>query len=417
MLDIQYIREHADDVKQNCANRGVNVDIDQLLLLDTKRRDGIIAIEELRAKRKSGSKGKPTPDQIEEMKKVGNDIKELEEKQTQVENDYKDLLLRVPNRTHPDSPIGGEEDFNVLTETKHPGFSFAPKDHEEILVSKEQLDFERGAKVVGSKFFFSQDKLVRLNRALISYGIDIVSKHGYTLLETPDMAKKDVLESAGFNPRGEETQIYNIEGTDLSMIGTAEITVLGYHKDEILDLSNGPKKYAAISHCFRTEAGAYGRTSKGMYRVHQFSKLEMFIFCTPEDSDRMHLELLEIEKEIADGLGLSYQVIDIATADLGGPAYRKYDLEAWMTMKGEGCNQGNYGEITSTSNCTDYQSRRAGIRYRTEDGKTAYVHTLNGTAIVSSRMPIAIVEQFQNEDGSVDVPAVLHPYMSGVTKI
>ncbi len=417
MLDINYIREHAEEVKTNCTNRGVNVDIDELISLDNKRRDGIFAIEELRAKRKSGSKGKPTPEQIEEMKAIGTKIKELEEAQSSVESAYKDLLLRVPNRTHPDSPIGGEEDFTVLAETKHPGFSFTPKDHEEILVGKEQLDFERGAKVVGSKFFFSQDKLVRLNRALISFGIDVVSKHGYTLLETPDMAKKDVLESAGFNPRGEETQIYNIEGTDLSMIGTAEITVLGYHKDEILDLSNGPKKYAAISHCFRTEAGAYGRTSKGMYRVHQFSKLEMFVFCKPEDSDKLHQELLEIEKEIADGLGLSYQVIDIATADLGGPAYRKYDLEAWMTMKGEGDNQGDYGEITSTSNCTDYQARRAGIRYRGEDGKPAYVHTLNGTAIVSSRMPIAIVEQFQNEDGSVDVPAVLHPYMSGVTKI
>jgi seryl-tRNA synthetase len=281
------------------------------------------------------------------------------------------------------------------------------KDHEALLIEKNAIDFERGAKVVGSKFYYSKNDLVRLNMALLQYGMDTVSKHGFELLETPDMARHEVVEGAGFVPRGEETQIYNIEGTDLSLIGTAEITTLGYHKDEILDLSNGPKRYAAISHCFRTEAGAYGRTSKGLYRVHQFTKLELFSFCKPEESEAEHQFILDIEKEIADGLELAYRVIDIPSGDLGAPAYRKYDLEAWMVM------QGGYGEITSTSNCTDYQARRMNIRYRNDDGETEFVHTLNGTAVVLSRFPIAIIEQKQNEDGSVNIPEVLRPYLGG----
>jgi seryl-tRNA synthetase len=206
-------------------------------------------------------------------------------------------------------------------------------------------------------------------------------------------------------------RVYSVENTDLCLIGTAEITVGGFHQNEMLDLSKGPIKYVALSHCYRTEAGAYGRTSKGLYRVHQFAKLEMFIYCRPEESEALHQELLAIEREIADGLGFPYRVIDIASGDLGGPAYRKYDIEAWMTMKGEGENQGDYGEITSTSNCLDYQSRRLNIRYKKEDGTTEFVHTLNGTAVVLSRFPIAILENYQNADGSITIPEVLRKYM------
>ena len=251
--------------------------------------------------------------------------------------------------------------------------------------------------------------LLGLSGTLLA-GIDTLTKHGYTLVETPDIAKNEILAGVGFNPRGAETQVYSLENTDLSLIGTAEITMGGYHAQEVLDLSKGPKKYAALSHCFRTEAGAYGKTNKGMYRVHQFTKLEMFIFCKPEDSEKMHQELLAMEKKIADGLKLPYRVIDVASGDLGGPAYRKYDIEAWMTMKGEGDKQGDYGEITSTSNCTDYQARRLNIKYRKENGETDFVHTLNGTAIVTSRFPLAIVENFQQKDGSVLVPKVLRKY-------
>jgi seryl-tRNA synthetase len=221
------------------------------------------------------------------------------------------------------------------------------------------------------------------------------------------LAKDSILSGIGFNPRGSETQIYSVENSDLSLIGTAEITMGGYHAGEILDLAGGPKKYVALSHCFRTEAGAYGRESKGLYRVHQFTKLEMFIFCKPSESEALHQEILGIEKEICDGLDLDYRVIDIPTGDLGGPAYRKYDLEGWMTTKGRGGEQGGYGEITSCSNCTDYQARRLNIRYRKEDGTTEYVHMLNGTAVNNSRWPLIIAETYQNKDGSIGVPKVL----------
>lgn len=407
MLDIRYIREHADEIKENNRNRGVKVDVDRLLDLDTLRRDQIKEIEELRAQRNQGSKGKPTPEEIAKMRKVGDDIKEKEDNLAKIESEYNNLLIKIPNLSHPDSPVGGEDDFKVLeTQGKAPKFDFDPKDHEQLMLDLGLIDFERGAKVTGAKFFFSKGDLVRLNQALINYGIDVVTKHGYVLMETPDLAKDTILEGIGFSPRGAETQIYSVENTDLSLIGTAEITVGGFHSNEILDLTHGPKKYVALSHCYRTEAGAYGKTSKGMYRVHQFTKLEMFVFCKPEDSEKMHNEILMIEKEIADGLGFPYRVIDIPTGDLGGPAYRKFDMEAWMVMKND------YGEITSASNCTDYQARRLNIKYRKEDGSTEFVHTLNGTALnYSSRFPIAIFENFQAKDGSVAIPESLQKYM------
>jgi seryl-tRNA synthetase len=256
------------------------------------------------------------------------------------------------------------------------------------MLELDLIDFERGAKVATSKFYFMKNDLVRLNQAMINYGIDVATKHGYTLLETPDLAKNEILQGIGFNPRGEETQVYSVENSDLSLIGTAEITVGGYHANEVIDLSKGPLKYVALSHCYRTEAGAYGRTSKGLYRVHQFTKLEMFVYCLPEDSEKMHQEILAIEKEIANGLELPYRVIDIASGDLGGPAYRKYDIEAWMTMKGDDKN----------------------IRYRKADGSHEFVHTLNGTAVVTSRFPIAVFENHQQQDGSIKIPKVLQAY-------
>lgn len=411
MIDIKFIRENVELIKQNCANRHVKVDIDALLQADEERRNILKQIEDLRATRNSGSKGKPTPEEIEKMKLVGEEIKKLEETQVGVDTKYRELLMQVPNLTHPDTPVGGEDAFKVVFEKTATPFAFTPKDHEALMLDLDMIDFERGAKVAGAKFYFAKNDLVRLNQALVNYGMDIVSKHGYTLMETPDMAKVEILEGIGFNPRGAETQVYSVENTDLCLIGTAEITVGGFHQNEMLDLSKGPIKYVALSHCYRTEAGAYGRTSKGLYRVHQFAKLEMFIYCRPEESEALHQELLAIEREIADGLGFPYRVIDIASGDLGGPAYRKYDIEAWMTMKGEGENQGDYGEITSTSNCLDYQSRRLNIRYKKEDGTTEFVHTLNGTAVVLSRFPIAILENYQNADGSITIPEVLRKYM------
>lgn len=413
MLDIKYIRENIDLVKQNYKNRNVKkLDIDRLVEVDELRRAKMGEVEELRASRKAGSKGKPTSEEIERMRTVGESIKQKEDELEKIVAEFSELMMQVPNLTHAKTPIGGEEDFKVLEEKPIPQFSFAPKDHEELLTNLDLLDFERGAKVAAAKFYFAKNDLVRLNQALINYGMDVTAKHGYTLMETPDLAKSEILQGIGFNPRGAETQIYSVENTDLSLIGTAEITVGGYHSDEILDLSKGSKKYVALSHCFRTEAGAYGRESKGLYRVHQFTKLEMFVYCKPEESEALHQEILKIEKEICDGLGLSYRVIDIASGDLGGPAYRKFDIEAYMTMKGDDKKLGDFGEITSTSNCTDYQARRLNIRYRNDSGETEFVHTLNGTAVVLSRFPIAIVEQYQQVDGSIKVPEVLQKYMN-----
>ncbi|MCF6276525.1 MAG: serine--tRNA ligase [Candidatus Magasanikbacteria bacterium] len=409
MLDINFIRKNIDLIKQNVKDRFVDLDIDRLLDVDKKRRGIIVKLEDKRASRNKGSKSKPTPEEIEELKRVGLEIKGLETELELVDVDYFDLYKRVPNLIHPKTPRGGEEDFKVLEiKGEKPNFSFDAKNHDELMENLNMIDFERGAKIAGSKWYFLKNDAVLLERALISYGLEILQDYNFDLMITPDLAKTEILEGAGFNPRGEEDQIYKIENEELNLIGTAEIPLAGYHANETIDLSNGPIKYAGLSHCFRKEAGAYGRTSKGIYRVHQFTKLEMFVFCKPEESEKIHQELLEMEQKICDGLEIPYRVIDIPTGDLGAPAYRKYDIEAYMNMVGE---NGGYGEITSASNCTDYQARRLNIKYKKEDGSTEFVHTLNGTAIVASRFPIAILENLQQEDGSILIPKVLQKYI------
>ncbi len=407
MLDIKFIRENKELVEKTCAHRGVKVNIDRLLELDAERRSLIVKIEELRAVRNQKSKGKPSPEEIENMRTVGDRIAEGEKELTAVEAEYLQLLKAVPNLIHPEIPIGGEDDFKILEMVgKPPEFDFEPKDHETLMLDLDVIDFERAAKTTGAKFYFAKNDLVRLNQALLNYGLDVAVKHGFTPMETPDLAKDEILEGIGFNPRGPETQVYSIEGHDLSLIGTAEITLGGYYAKEILDLAK-PLKFAGISHCFRTEAGAYGRESRGLYRVHQFTKLELFVFCRPDDSEELHQEILHAEKEILDGLRLPYRVIDTASGDLGGPAYRKFDIEAWMTMKKD------YGEVTSASNCTDYQARRLAVRTKDREGNTVFAHTLNGTVLNTSRFPIAIFENFQRKDGSIEIPKVLRPYMGG----
>jgi seryl-tRNA synthetase len=250
---------------------------------------------------------------------------------------------------------------------------------------------------------------VLLDLALQQFALQKLIAAGFTPIITPDLARNTILEGIGFTPRGPETQIYSVEGSDLSLIGTAEITLGGMHADEILSEGRLPLKYAGLSHCFRTEAGAAGRASRGLYRVHQFTKVEMFAFATPESSGALHLEMLRIEEEIFSALGIPYRVMDICSGDLGGPAYRKFDLEAWMPERGEG---GEYGEVTSTSDCTDYQARRLNVRCRPADQKgTRFVHTLNGTAVALSRAIIVILENYQRADGLVDVPEVLRPFM------
>jgi seryl-tRNA synthetase len=423
MLDMKYVREHADEVKQNVKNRHVDIDVDELLAFDERRLALLKEVELLRQERnavaekmKAASK-EDRPALIERGKELKAELATKEEEFEQVERAWCDNAMRLPNMTHPDSPVGATDADNkvIATVGEIDQSPFIKKlSHVDLAAKHDLIDFERASKVAGAKFYFLKGKLAILEQALITWVSKEMMAEGYLPMTTPDVARDEVLVGTGFNPRGPETQIYSIEGTDLSLIGTAEITLGGYHKDEVLDESQLPIKYAGISHCYRTEAGAYGRESYGLYRVHQFSKVELFIFCAPEQSDALHAELRRLEERIFQKLNIPYQVIDICTGDLGGPAYRKFDLEAWMWGRGEG--KGGYGEVTSTSNCTDYQARRLNIRVKRKDGSLEYAHTLNGTAISLARALIAITENHQQEDGSIKIPDVLVPY-TGFDKI
>jgi seryl-tRNA synthetase len=348
---------------------------------------------------------------VAEGKQLKAQVAESEDRLKSLEADIKRRLGRIPNLTHPDAPVGTTEDESrALRKVGTPRtFDFKAKDHVEIGKALDLIDFEAGAKVAGHGFFFLRNDAVLLELALQQFAVTKLVAKGFTPITTPDLARNHILEGIGYTPRGPETQIYSVEGSELSLIGTAEITLGGLHADEILDESALPIKYVGISHCFRTEAGAAGRASKGLYRVHQFTKVEMFAFTTPETSGAAHAEILGIEEEIFTALGIPYRVLDICSGDLGGPAYRKFDIEAWMPGRGEA---GEYGEVTSASDCTDYQARRLNIRYRPAGQKgTRFVHTLNGTAVALSRALIVILENYQRADGRVDVPDVLRPYL------
>jgi len=413
MLDLKFIRENADLVKKNCANRLVNVNVDLLLELDVKKRETETMIDSLRAERNKFSKTKPTPEIIEQMKAVGEQIKEKEEELAGLEIGVKEIWYSIPNLTHPDVHVSDNEDDNPVLEIfKEPTkFAFTPKDHVEIAEALDLVDFDRATKVSGAKFYYLKNELALMEFALIQYALEIALKHGFTPMTTPDIAKREVLEGLGFNPRGESTQIYNIENSDLSLIGTAEITLGGLHQDETFAPLELPKKYIGVSHCFRTEAGSYSKFSKGIFRVHQFTKIEMFAYVMPEDSEKVHQDLLSVEKDIFGGLGIPFRVIDHCTADLGGPSIRTYDLEAWMPGKPAASGEmGEWGEITSTSNCTDYQARGLNIKYKNSEGQKGFVHTLNGTAIAITRAMIAILENYQQADGSVKIPEALQRY-------
>lgn len=420
MLDIKFIRENSELVKENCKNRLVAVDIDRLLEVDRKRRQSETRLEELRAERNKTSKVKPTPELIEKMKQVGEEIKNLESESEELETVFRELLLAVPNMTHPDVKVSDNEDDNPVMEIfKEPTvFDFEPLDHVQLAEKLDLIDFDRATKVTGPKFYYLKNELALLEFALVQYALSTIKKRGFTPMTTPDLAKREILEGLGFNPRGESTQIYNIENTDLSLVGTAEITMGGYHSDELFDELELPKKYVAVSHCFRTEAGSYSKFSKGIFRVHQFTKIEMFQYVLPEKSEEAHQELLAAEKEIFQGLDIPFRVVDHCTADLGGPSIRTFDLEAWMPGKpNQEGKLGDWAEVTSTSNCTDYQARGLNIKFKNKEGKKQFVHMLNGTAIAVSRALIAILENYQQADGTVNIPTVLQKYLDGQTVI
>jgi seryl-tRNA synthetase len=418
MLDLAFIRGNLEAVRENCRNRNVRADLDRLMALDEERRR--LAQETQKLQQQQNDLARQIPKEkdgerkqalVQEGRVLRERVGELEAKQRQTDLDLRAVLLTIPNMAHPDAPVGTTAaDNKVINRWGEPRrFDFAPKDHVALAESLDLVDFEGGASVAGQKFYFLKNEAVLLELGLIQYALGLLMKEGYTPVITPDVARQEVLEGIGFIPRGPETQIYSIENTDLCLIATAEITLGGLHRDQILEARQLPIRYAGLSHCFRTEAGAPGRDTRGLYRVHQFTKVEMFGFCAPEESEAIHQELLRLEERIFQGLGIPYQVIDTCTGDLGGPAYRKYDLEAWMPGRGEG---GEYGEVTSTSNCTDYQARRLNIRYKAPGHKgTRFVHTLNGTAIAVGRTILTILENYQQADGSVIVPEVLRPWV------
>lgn len=411
MLTMRAIRDRQEEVARNLRDRNVELDLQDLLSRDRQARELQAELETVRQRRNEIAKNmKNLADQkqraplVEEGRTLKDKESQLEARQAELEPDFKALLAQVPNFTHPDSPIGKDDSQNKVLRTHGalPEFDFEPKDHVDLMEKLDLVDFEGGARVTGNKFYFLKNEAVLLELALVQFGSRLLQKEGFTLFITPDLARREILDGIGFSPRGESTQIYNVENTDLSLVATAEITLGGLLSGQTLEAENLPLLYAGVSHCFRTEAGAAGRESRGLYRVHQFTKLEMFAFTTPEGSEAMHERLLAIEERIYQDLEIPYRVMDICTGDLGGPAYRKYDLEAWMP------GRGRYGEITSTSNCTDYQARRLDIRYRERGTKgTRLVHMLNGTAIAVSRAMIALVENGQRRDGSIRLPQCL----------
>jgi seryl-tRNA synthetase len=423
MLDLQFICDNRQAVEENCRRRGVECDVARLVELRQQRGEIISAGDALRHEQKeiAGRIPKATSDErpalIERGKQLKEEVAANEAGARAVEAELRDLQSAIPNMTHPDAPVGGEEDAaTVRTWGEKPAFDFESKDHVALMESLDLVDLAAGSKVAGHGFYYLKNEAVLLELALIQYAVEKLRSEGFTLFTTPDLARDEVLEGIGFLPRGPEAQIYSVENSDLSLVATAEITLGGMLKDEILDVETLPLKFAGLSHCFRTEAGAHGKATRGIYRVHQFTKVEMFGFTAPDTaaSDALQEEVVRIEEEIFQGLGVPYRVIDTATGDLGGPAYRKYDLEAWMPGRGEA---GEYGEVTSASNCTDYQARRLGIRCRTPGEKgTQFVHTLNGTAVAVTRAMIALLENHQQPDGSVVVPEVLRKWV-GVERI
>ncbi len=422
MIDVKELRTRKDEIAENIKNRYMNVDLEAIIKHQEERGALLSEVEALRAKRnETAAKMKQKLDNetrqlyIAEGKAIKEELAEKEAKLTEIEAIFNEEIRTIPNYASPEAPIGKEDKDNLAV--KFFGgpkkFAFQPKDHVQLGEELNILDFDAGAKVSGQKFYYIKNKLVILQMALERYAMDVVIKHGFTPFITPDIAKEEVLHGIGFNPRGAESNIYTLEGTGTCLVGTAEITLGGYYQNSILEKKDLPIKMTGLSHCFRREAGGAGQYSKGLYRVHQFSKLEMFIYCLPEESEAFHKEILAIEEEIFQGLNIPYRVVDTATGDLGAPAYRKFDIEAWMPGRGD---EGEYGEVTSTSNCTDYQARSLNVRYRDDDGKIKFVHMLNGTAMALSRAVVAILENYQNEDGSISIPEILVPYC-GFNKI
>jgi seryl-tRNA synthetase len=386
--------------------------VDKLLSLDTRRRSAIAAADKLRAEQKALSKliPKASGDERAELLTKGKDlsaqVKAAEVEQTQASEEF-DLLHRaLPNVVHPDAPVGGEDDFTVVKHVGEPTkFDFEPKDHLELMESFGAVDMERGAKVSGSRFYFLTGIGAQLQLGLLNMAVAQALENDFVPMITPSLVRPEIMAGTGFLG-AHDSEVYRLRDDDLFLVGTSEVPLAGFHADEILDLSDGPKRYAGWSSCYRREAGAAGRDTRGIIRVHQFDKVEMFVYTRPEDAEAEHARLLGWEEQMLAKIDVPYRVIDTATGDLGVSAHRKFDCEAWVPT------QGKYRELTSTSNCTTFQARRLGIRHRDENGKPQILATLNGT-LATTRWIVAILENHQLEDGSVVVPEALRPFIGG----
>jgi seryl-tRNA synthetase len=416
MLDIKFIRDNPEIVQRNTQNKGYDVSISRLLEVDEKRRSLQQSIDLLRQERNSISEsmkksgGKPDQSTIERGKQLKEEIAAIDEEFSAIDEEYNILMNSIPNIIQDDVPIGDE---SASTEVRAWGEkSSGAKDHLDFANSRGWVDFERGAKVAGAKFYYLSGDLALLENAITQYALDLVIKKGFKYLTVPVLVNNRIATGTGFTPRtSDQSDEYHIEGEDLSLIATAEIPITGYHADEIIDEDKLPLLYAGYSPSFRKEAGAYGKHTRGLFRVHQFNKLELYAFTTPEQSKEMHETIVAIEEEIWQSLGIPYHVINIASGDLGAPASKKYDLEYWSPV------DEMYREITSASNCTDYQARNLNIRVRRKDGSVEVLHTLNGTAVSLARSLVAILEHYQTSEGNLTVPEVLRPYMQGRSEI
>ncbi|MEM0090158.1 MAG: serine--tRNA ligase [Nitrososphaerota archaeon] len=419
MIDIKIIRDNPELVKDMLSKRGLNLPIDELLEWDKERRRLMVEVQNLRHRKNVVSleiatmkkEGKDPSTLMQEMKTLTDDIARLEDEIAELENKINYVMMRIPNIPHESVPLGTSEEDNVEVRRwgKIPEFDFDVKDHDDIAISLGLLEIERASKVAGARFYYIKNELVKLNLALIRFALDLLASKGFEIYQTPYMLRRWVVEGVT-SLQDFEDMIYKIEGEDLYLIATSEHSLAGLHANEILDGRCLPLRYAGVSPCFRKEAGAHGKDTKGIFRVHQFEKVEQFVFCKPEQSWEEHEFLLSNAEEIYQKLGLPYRVVNICLGELGVVAAKKYDIEVWMPA------QRRYREIVSCSNCTDYQARRLNIRYREapHDEKTRYVHTLNSTAIATERTIAAILENYQQEDGSVVIPKVLQPYMDGI---
>jgi seryl-tRNA synthetase len=420
MLEIRLVREFPDKVRDNLRHRGMAekiADLDQLIQLDTEWRKGLAEVEQLRRKRneitqqiaQSRKKGEDVSLKMKEAAEIPGKIKSLEEEVEEYAKQAEHILLNLPNLVHDTVPVGKDETDNV--EVKKwgmiPSFNFKALDHIDLGLKAGLIDVEKAGQVAGARFYYLRDDLVRLNYALVQYGLDFIQSKGFQLLQPPYMLHKDVVAGAVALADFQDV-IYKIEGEDLYLIATSEHALLGFHSNEIIDGQKLPLRYAGISPNFRKEAGAHGRDTKGIFRVHQFEKVEQFIYAVPEESWKLHEELVRNLEEFWQSLKIPYRIVNVCTGDLGTVAAKKYDLEAWLP------GQEKYREMASCSNCTSYQAVRSKIRYREKPSEpTKYLHTLNSTLVATERAIVAILENFQRPDGTIEIPFVLRKYMGG----